>query len=76
MTEKHDPVQCTPKFKLVIAEVEKKVAREMKKRGYPPKATLIGWCHLYWSVKKEVLKKDYSIDWKSPAEMNPQYSYD
>ena len=35
-----------------------------------------GACHLHWKTKKEVYKKYYGIDWKSPAELNPHTRYD
>jgi len=31
---------------------------------------------MYWAAKKELLKKEYGIDWKSPAEMNPYALFD
>lgn len=31
----------------------------------------IDMCHQYWSRKRAVLRHEYGIDWKSPAEMNP-----
>lgn len=35
-----------------------------------------GYCHSYWSAKKEILKEKYSIDWYTPAEENPDVIYD
>lgn len=36
----------------------------------------MGYCHLLWAAKKEILKKDYNIDWYTPAEENPAILYD
>ena len=36
----------------------------------------MGFCHSYWATKKSILKDKYGIDWKSPAEMNPQTCFD
>ncbi len=36
----------------------------------------IGSCHDRWRRKKELLKKLYNIDWKSPAELNPHIIFD
>jgi hypothetical protein len=29
----------------------------------------------FWDAKKRILKSDFGIDWKSPAELNPTMSY-
>ena len=36
----------------------------------------IGFCHIYWARKKELLKQIYKIDWKTPAELNPSIDFD
>lgn len=36
----------------------------------------MGYCHLLWAAKKDILKKDYNIDWYTPAEENPATLYD
>ena len=35
----------------------------------------MGICHRYWHRKKELLK-ECGVDWKSPAEMNPDVIFD
>lgn len=40
-----------------------------KKRG-------LGFCHLFWRTMQDILKHQFGIDWKTPAEMNPAVSYD
>ena len=35
-----------------------------------------GMCHNVWARKKQLLKQMYNIDWKSPAELNPQIKFD
>ena len=35
-----------------------------------------GMCHKVWARKKQLLKQMYNIDWKSPAELNPQIKFD
>ena len=35
----------------------------------------MGFCHFYWNVKKDVLRK-CGIEWKSPSEMNPEIDFD
>lgn len=36
----------------------------------------LGFCHAVWNTQKMVLKRDYNIDWKTPAELNPDVIYD
>lgn len=35
-----------------------------------------GFCHKFWNTKKCILKKEYGIEWKTPAEMNPMVRFD
>ena len=32
--------------------------------------------HAFWAIEKAVLKKDYGIDWKTPAERHPDIEYE
>ncbi|MBE6634384.1 MAG: hypothetical protein E7620_08615 [Ruminococcaceae bacterium] len=67
---KYDPIEDTPEFQAIKEELDKKIiARIGEKHG-------MGYCHLYWSVKRNILKKDYGIEWRSPAEMNPGVLFD
>ena len=34
-----------------------------------------GNAHLYTKYKKEILKSDYNIEWKSPQELNPRIKF-
>ena len=36
----------------------------------------MGFCHRFWHCKQRILKERYDIDWKSPAELNPDSWYD
>ena len=31
----------------------------------------MGYCHLYWKVKKRILREKYKINWRTPSELNP-----
>ena len=67
---KHDPIEDTPEFQAIKDELEEKILAKIgKNRG-------MGYCHLYWSVKREILEKDYKIKWRSPAIMNPHVRFD
>lgn len=67
---KYDPIEDTPEFQAIKEELEKKIIEKIgKNRG-------MGYCHLYWSTKREILWKDYGIVWRSPAIMNPGVIFD
>jgi len=70
-TTKRDPFEYTLRYWIIRAKLERKIKQELK--DYPRG---MGFCHHYWKVKKEILKKDYGIEWKSPAELNPHILYD
>ena len=67
---KRDPIEETEEFKKIEKELEEKITSEIGEGGY------MGFCHLYWITKKRILKRDYNIDWKSPAELNPHIMFD
>ena len=70
---KHDPVEDTEEYQKIKNELEEKIKIKTENdeitRG-------LGFCHIYWAYKKEILKKDYNIDWSSPAEINPGIIFD
>ena len=43
---------------------------------YDPLRGQMGFCHLYWATVKRILRERHGIDWKSPAEMNPDVFFD
>ena len=66
---KYDPVEDTPEFKAIEAELHAKIIEKMggeMNRGN---------AHMYVKLKKEILKSDYNIDWKSPQELNPRIKF-
>lgn len=67
---KHDPIEKTKEFKAIKDELEAKIKKEL------PEEFGMGYCHLYWAKKREILKRDYNIDWKSPAQLNPFVRFD
>ena len=67
---KRDPIEETKEYKEIEKELEEKIKAEIGEGGY------MGFCHLYWGTKKIILKRDYNIDWKSPAELNPGILFD
>ena len=68
---KTDPVEQTDEYKAIEKELEAKIEARLngveRTRGYNRR---------YWSVKTEILKNDYGIEWKSPAVLNPRTKFD
>lgn len=67
---KADPVQAAAEWETLIYDVEKEVDEELK-----DEPRCMGFCFRYWSVKRAALAKR-GIEWRSPAEMNPQVMFD
>ena len=67
---KHDPVEDTPEYKAIQKELEEKILQAVGPRKG------LGYCHLYWRAKREILKRDYGIIWRSPSELNPSVIFD
>ncbi len=65
-----DPIQRTPQWENVIYDVERECHEILK-----DEPRHMGFCHRYWSVKREVLAKR-GIEWKSPQAMNPRVRFD
>ena len=38
--------------------------------------TYMGYCHIFWAAKKKILREEYGIDWKTPAEEYPTIIFD
>src|SRR5437588_3356463 len=69
--EKVDPQESDPKLRAAFAAAdaaaERRVANVKRDRNF---------IFRFWSAKKDILRKQYAIDWKTPAELNPQIAYD
>lgn len=68
--EKYDPLEDFPAFQQIMRGIDKEIRAEIGNGGY------MGYCHLYWMVKKRILNERYKIEWRSPAELNPNILYD
>lgn len=68
---RRDAVELDPhnagEFDIIDAEVEE--ALKYAGRG-------MGFIHTFWATKKQILKEKYGIDWRSPAELNPEWFFD
>jgi hypothetical protein len=67
-----DAKEYDPKYRKPIKDVEAQVAGEMKRDG---SFGQFGSVHTFWHLKQEKLK-ERGIQWRSPAELNPNTSYD
>lgn len=67
----YDPQDNDPKIREIIKKAGKKARRNLV---FKPRA--LGFCHVFWKEKKRILKDKYGIDWKTPAERNPDTKYD
>lgn len=64
-----------------LKEIENEVDQEMVNRGLltidgNKKIPAFGSCHVRWAIEKSILKERYNVDWKTPAEKNPNINYD
>lgn len=69
--EKRDPLEGDPRYRRAFEQAETKTMQKLRgvRRG-------LGFVHLYWQTKKQILRSDYGLDWKTPAELNPNIFYD
>lgn len=68
---KKDPVEYSWEWEDIYYHIEDKLEQRF---ANAPKH--MGFCFKYWEAKKELLKEEYNIDWRSPAQMNPRVRFD
>ncbi|MDE5851145.1 MAG: hypothetical protein K2H38_13490 [Muribaculaceae bacterium] len=66
-----DPVEYTFRWENIYYEVERRLDERF---ANAPRH--MGFCFKYWNAKRELLKEEYGIDWKSPSQMNPRVMFD
>jgi hypothetical protein len=70
-TEVRDPLEDVPELRRAFRQASLEAHSKTKRHdGH------LGAIHLYWDEKKRILKEKYSIDWMTPAELNPNICYD
>ena len=69
----HDPVEDDPKYSSVFAVIDGEVDTHLKDH---PMRGAMGFSHVFWDTKKEILETKYGIHWRPPAEMNPHVLFD
>ncbi len=65
-----DEVEYSDRYLLIEREMETLVRAETGEGDY------LGFCHLYWEVKKRVLWEKFGIEWHSPSDRNPGVIFD
>jgi hypothetical protein len=72
---RHDIKERDPKLKKIIKLAEQE-AEKLLKESSPGCDKLLGYCHSLWDEQKRILREKYGIDWKTPAELNPDICFD
>ena len=65
----YDPIEDTEEYKKIEKEVHQKILVRLGGK------LTRGNAYLYPLLKKEILKNDYNIEWKSPQELNPNIKF-
>lgn len=69
----YDPVEDDPRYAEVFRKIDAEVQEALA--NHPQRGSM-GFVHLVWETKKRILLQKYGIDWKTPAELNPQVMFD
>lgn len=69
----HDAREDDPRYAEVFIKIDAEVDQALATH---PQYGSMGFIHLRWETKKRILKQKYNIDWRSPAELNPQVMFD
>ena len=59
-----------------IEEEANRKAKQMVRETDGIDEEALGYCHAFWQAKKEILLRDYGINWKTPAEKYPHVLFD
>ena len=68
---KQDPIEWSADYENIIDEANRKIYSLLE--GHP---RVMGFCFTYWHAKKQILREEYGIEWKSPEMMNPNVIFD
>lgn len=68
---KRDPIEKLPQF----IEASRKVDAALSLL-FNESDRRLGFCHRYWREKQSFLSSFFNINWKTPAEMNPNIDFD
>ncbi|HKP04652.1 MAG TPA: hypothetical protein VJU77_14970 [Chthoniobacterales bacterium] len=68
--ERFDPQEDDPKLRDVFAAVDAAAERRVANVKRNDK-----FIFAFWAEKKAILRDQHHIDWKTPSELNPQFTY-
>lgn len=71
--QRYDPIEDDLKVRPILDRAGREADQELAAKGITRGC---GYCNYYWPVKKRILKEKYGIDWRTPAEMNPDWAFD
>ena len=71
----HDPIEDHPATKRLIAKAGREAEAELKRAGMVGPGEL-GYCHALWAMQQRILRERYGVEWRTPAEMNPDIMFD
>lgn len=69
----YDPIEDDPKYKEIFEQVRIEAEKQLEQEGIKK---CLGYCHAHWNTMKKILKEKHNIEWKTPAEMNPEIMFD
>ena len=70
--ERRDAQEFDPAFADAFTSARRKVEEYLKQKGIEG----VGSCNAYWGELQTILKEEYEIEWRNPAELNPNTKYD
>ncbi len=84
---KHDPIEKTDEYKRVVVEVDRKAQQRVDamiqsqidnyKDEYEKEFIFsLPTSHRFANEKKQILKNEYGIEWKSTIDLNPDINFD
>jgi len=68
-----DPIEDTEEYKRAMYLIQPSL--DSLNERLDRQGARMGRCHIYWKEQKELLEI-LKIDWKTPAEMNPNTRFD
>jgi hypothetical protein len=68
---KHDPIEDDPAMKPVLDAADRETVERLA--GWK---TQMGLGRVHASMKKQILREKYGVEWRTPMEMNPRVVFD
>ena len=67
---RYDQIEDSEQYRAIRDELEALIKEQIGERKH------MGYCHMYWLTKRQILKEKYGIEWRSPSELNPGVYFD